>query len=110
MRLTQRPAPELVKPFLLWSDSKMTKKINKKERAPLICPKCDRAAMKGTLRISELLATMIQKFEDRLKSDDFKPTLGDYLKLLQMEQEIEQESPKEVKVTWVDPVMSGCAR
>ena len=32
--------------------------------------------------------------------------MGDYLKLLQMEQEIEEESPKEIKVTWVEPAPS----
>jgi hypothetical protein len=29
--------------------------------------------------------------------------MGEYLKLLQMEQEAEQEMPKEIKVTWVEP-------
>ena len=41
--------------------------------------------------------------EDRFKAKDFKPTMGDYLKLLQMEIDLEQEEIKEIKVTWVEP-------
>jgi hypothetical protein len=29
--------------------------------------------------------------------------MSDYLKLLQLERELEEETPKEVKVTWVEP-------
>jgi hypothetical protein len=45
----------------------------------------------------------IAGIEDRFKSTDFKPTMGDYLKLLQMEIELEQEEVREIKVTWVEP-------
>jgi len=59
--------------------------------------------MKEKLRISELLLTAIQGFEERLKAADFKLTMADYIKLLQLETEMEQEGPKEIKVTWIDP-------
>ena len=49
------------------------------------------------------LAKAIKAIEERLEANDFKPTMGDYLKLLQLEHEIEEEPPKEIKVTWVEP-------
>ena len=55
------------------------------------------------IRISDLLDKAIVGIEDRFKAKDFKPTMGDYLKLLQMEIELEQEEVKEIKVTWVEP-------
>ena len=71
---------------------------------PKSCRDCKRwQDMKKKLRISELLAKAIEAIESRLDSKEFKPTMGDYLKLLQMEQEMEEETPKEIKVTWVEP-------
>jgi hypothetical protein len=55
------------------------------------------------VRISDLLEKAITGIEGRFASKDFKPTMGDYLKLLQMEIELEQEEIKEIKVTWVEP-------
>lgn len=63
--------------------------------------------MKQKLRISELLANAITGMESRLNAQDFKPTLGDYLKLLQMEKEMEEAGPKEIRVTWVDPAATS---
>jgi hypothetical protein len=62
--------------------------------------------MKRRLRIAEILAKAVKAIEERLETKDFKPTMGDYLKLLQLEHEIDEEKPKEVKVTWVEPVES----
>jgi hypothetical protein len=58
------------------------------------------------MRISEFLAKAIEGIESRLEEKDFKPSIGDYLKLVQMEQELEQEAPKEIKVTWIEPPAS----
>jgi hypothetical protein len=55
------------------------------------------------IRISDLLDKAIAGIEERFRSKDFKPTMGDYLKLLQMEIELEQEEIREIKVTWVEP-------
>ena len=32
-----------------------------------------------------------------------KATLGDYIRLVQLQQELEQEEPKDIQVTWVEP-------
>ncbi len=77
---------------------------NQTEPARKSCRECSEwHAMKEKLRITEVLLKVIQGFEERLRAQDFKPSMADYLKLLQMEKEIEEEGPKEIKVTWVDP-------
>ncbi len=41
--------------------------------------------------------------ERKLGGKDVKATLGDYIRLVQLQQELEQEEPKDIKVTWVEP-------
>jgi hypothetical protein len=59
--------------------------------------------VKERTRISEILESALAKLEDRLKADEFKPSMADYLKLIQLAKEFEQEQVKEIKVTWVVP-------
>ncbi len=68
------------------------------------CRDCERwHQMKEKIRIAQLLETAITKMEEKLKNEDFKPSVPDFLKLLQMEQELAQGETKEIKVTWVEP-------
>ena len=84
----------------------MAKKRVKK--APTTCEGCERwHLVKRRIRISDLLAQAMKTLDARIASKDLKPTVGDYLKLLQMEQEFEQETPKEIKVTWVEPTTAS---
>ena len=80
----------------------MTDNVNEDEKAPQTGQDSKHLESKKTLRISDLLAKAIKKFDDRFDTD-FKPTLGDYLKLVQLEMDVEQENTKEIKVTWVEP-------
>jgi hypothetical protein len=57
--------------------------------------------MKSKMRIAELLQKAANNFEGA--KGEFKPTLAEYLKLVQLEREFEEEDLREVKVTWVDP-------
>ena len=57
----------------------------------------------GNARISKFLENAMKQFEERLENDDIKPTVGDYLKLMQIEKELDRDEAKEIKVTWVDP-------
>jgi hypothetical protein len=34
---------------------------------------------------------------------EFKPSLADYLKLVQLEKEIGEEGTREITITWVEP-------
>ena len=63
--------------------------------------------VKERVRINELIESAITKLEDKLKGADFKPTLADYLKLMQLEKEFQQEQVKEIKVSWVTPAPSS---
>jgi hypothetical protein len=56
------------------------------------------------VRTRELLQNAIDKIQTKLESEEFKPSIGDYVKLMQMEKEVEQEDIKEITVTWVEPV------
>ncbi len=48
---------------------------------------------------------ILQKVEDKLEKEAEKATLGDYIKLLQLQKELqdEGEEAKEIKVQWVEP-------
>ncbi len=56
-------------------------------------------------RLPDLVRKALEAFEKRLNEENFKPTLAEYLKLLQFEQEViqEDEIPREITVTWVEP-------
>jgi hypothetical protein len=71
------------------------------------CPEWQ--TMRQKLRVSELLVKAIEGFESHMNAQGFKPTVAEYLKLLQMEQEMDaaDDKPKEIKVTWVDPVSTS---
>jgi hypothetical protein len=72
------------------------------------CRNCGRwKEAKEKIRILELLDEAIQKMEAKLKADDFKPTVADYLKLMQLEQELDRDEAKEIKVTWVEPTATS---
>ena len=48
-----------------------------------------------------------RRWRSKLKEADFKPSLADFLRLVQLEKEIGEEEPKEIKVTWVEPDKSS---
>jgi hypothetical protein len=82
----------------------MPRETEKQFTAPEACRECEHwQEITQQIRIAELLTTAIEGMQARLTSGDFKPTLGDYLKLLQLEKEMEEGGPTEIKVTWVDP-------
>ncbi|HLH41384.1 MAG TPA: hypothetical protein VKV74_00260 [Bryobacteraceae bacterium] len=52
----------------------------------------------------QAVAEMIQGLEEGLRSSDgkVKGTLGDYIRLLQLEREMEAEAPADIEVKWVE--------
>ena len=82
----------------------MPKETEKQFTAPQACRECEHwQEITQQIRVAELLTTAISGMQARLTSGEFKPTLGDYLKLLQLEKEMAEGGPTEIKVTWVDP-------
>ena len=86
----------------------MASKRKKQEKAPQSCTECEHwTEVRNKLRVSTVLTSVITKMEDKLKEADFKPSLADFLRLVQLENETGDEEPKEIKVTWVEPDRSS---
>jgi len=83
----------------------MASKIKKSpEKSPKNCRDCERwREIRDRVRVSEALEKAILAVETKIKDEEFKPTVAEYLKLIQMEKELEQDDAKEIKVTWVEP-------
>ncbi|MBZ5590651.1 MAG: hypothetical protein LAP39_00330 [Acidobacteriia bacterium] len=56
-----------------------------------------------TANRAQLLDKAIQRIEEKLGSADVKATFGDFIKLLQLQKEMQLDQPREIKVTWIDP-------
>jgi len=58
-------------------------------------------------RVSETLERAIQSVEERIQAKEFKPTIAEFLKLVQLSKELAQDDVKEIRVTWVEPVVTS---
>jgi hypothetical protein len=68
------------------------------------CEGCKRwKEVKNKMRIAELLGKAAESFTAAKETGEFKPTLAEYLKLVQMEKEFEEDDVKEIKIKWVEP-------
>ncbi len=52
---------------------------------------------------AKLVSKVIQSFEKKLNSEQLKPTVSDFIRLLQLEKELEDQQPREIEVSWVEP-------
>lgn len=52
---------------------------------------------------ARLVNKLLTSFEERLARNELKATLGDFIRLLQLQKELQEEQPREVKVQWVEP-------
>ena len=58
--------------------------------------------LQGTRK--ERIRALLSKIEQRLDLDEGKVTLADFIRLTQLERELEEEEqPREIIVTWKDP-------
>ena len=48
------------------------------------------------------LAVVLQKVEEQLGKSEFKATVADYIRLLQIQKEFETAKPRNIEVTWVE--------
>ena len=80
-------------------------KGKQQEKAPKSCEQCEHwTEVRNKLRVGKVLESVIKTMEEKLGTAEFKPTLADYLKLVQRQQVSGDELVKEIKVTWVEPV------
>ena len=83
----------------------MAKKVPSKGQHSESCRACIHSkSVKERGRLLELLESAIDKMQKALKEEGFKPSIGDYVKLVQMEKDIGEADGqvKEIIVTWVD--------
>ncbi len=72
-------------------------------KARTSCEGCKRwKEVKDKMRIAELLSKTAENFKGE-KDPTFQPTLAEYLKLVQLEKEFEEDEVKEIKIKWVEP-------
>jgi hypothetical protein len=70
------------------------------ERRP--ARKKPRSRLAGTRR--QRIGKLLSEIEKRLDIENTKVTLGDFIRLTQLERELEdEEQPREIIVTWQDP-------
>lgn len=58
---------------------------------------------------SELVDKVIKKIEEDLTQERLKGSVGDLIRLLQLRKELNEDEPKEIKVSWVEPHEEGHA-
>ena len=46
---------------------------------------------------------LLKNVEKKLGGEDVKATLGDYIRLVQLQQELEEDEPRDITVSWVEP-------
>jgi hypothetical protein len=56
---------------------------------------------------AEVVRKLLAKVESKLGGQDVKVTLADYIRLVQLRKELEEDEPKEIRVTWVEPPESS---
>jgi hypothetical protein len=49
---------------------------------------------------AEIVSELIAQVEEKLKGPDVKVTLADYIRLVQLRKELDDETPREIRVTW----------
>jgi hypothetical protein len=49
-----------------------------------------------------LINKLVNNIEEKIDANELKATLGDLIRLMQMQKELEENQPREIKVTWVE--------
>ncbi len=58
----------------------------------------------GQQAIRSAVARAIESMTDKLNSGDFKMTVAEFARLLELQKELSAGSIRHVKVTWVEPL------
>ena len=82
----------------------MTKRSKTPETETPAKPKRVRVAKSATgVGRAQVVKNMLTQMEKKIGSDQMKATMGDYIRLVQLQQELEEEEPGDITVTWVEP-------
>jgi hypothetical protein len=52
---------------------------------------------------AQAVEELLKKVTAGFQSDQVKATLADYIRLVQLQRELEEDQPDQITVTWVDP-------
>ncbi len=52
---------------------------------------------------SKKLDQLLASIERKLSEGDYKASIGDFIRLLHVRKELEDEKPREITITWVEP-------
>lgn len=74
---------------------------------PADCKDCEHwSSVKDRVRIHSVLTSMAGKIEEKVTADEFKPTVGDFLKVVELERAWDtNEGSKEIVARWADPAL-----
>ena len=79
----------------------------RRSRRPVKKTKTVKATGKGSRDASgeraKKLDRLLANVESKLDNGDFKASIGDFVRLLQLRKELEEERPREITVRWVEP-------
>ena len=54
------------------------------------------------------ITKLLKKVEEKLEEDTSKASLGDFIRLVQLERELaDEETPREIRVRWVESPMTS---
>ena len=56
-----------------------------------------------TKKKTQVVEQILERVEQKISEGEVKATLGDYIRLVQLHKELEEEEPGEITVRWVDP-------
>lgn len=51
---------------------------------------------------TQVVEQILERVEEKLGKGEVKATVGDYIRLVQLQKELEEEAPGEITVKWVD--------
>jgi len=85
----------------------MAKHIRFQKQESASCKECSHwPEVRERVRIGAAVEKAIKAFENKIEEGEFKPTVGEYVKLMQLENEIEERDsagkPRRVTVEWID--------
>jgi hypothetical protein len=81
--------------------------LTKDKKAPKSCKGCPRwKEVRGQVAVAGVLSKAVEEFTKKLSNEGFQPTVSEFLKLVQIEQDLANElnPPEEIRVRWVDPI------
>ncbi len=78
------------------------KKTRKKQAARKSGSGSKRSERRGGKSKGELVSKLLKSVHEKLDTQDGKATVSDFIRLLQLQKEMEEEQPREITVTWVE--------